>query len=222
MYKPILVVIVILLTAVGGVLAVMELTRVPTKYRPQGMPTPSVQHTEQTKPNGVCTPENVPLPNYGDPGKRLKNCFVQYPGEPSRQDKSYYIVEDICGQFTRDFMANTLGGTIVKTEPPTVAGQHTCTYYLTDKEYVMVNLEYLAIANQQKGNEAMGRRVEKDAKIPMDNLVVYQEDGAINVIYLVLGPQKFLSLRPSSKKTIPNNTFLAWAANIGDAIKGYK
>jgi hypothetical protein len=171
---------------------------------------------------GSCKEENISIPNYGDPGKRLKNCFVQYPGEPSRQDKSYYIVEDTCGQFTKEFMENALGAQIVKVEPPKVDGIFNCTYYLTDKEYVMANLEYLSVENQKKGNEEMDRKVEKSSAIPMENMVVYQEDGAINVLYLILGPQKFISFRPSSKKAIANDKFIQFIANIGHEIQSYK
>jgi hypothetical protein len=169
-----------------------------------------------------CKAEKVNLPNYGDPGKRLKNCFVEFPGEPSRQDKSYYIVEDICGQFSQPFMENMLGVKLAKIEPPKVATLNNCTYYFDEKEYVMLNLEYLAIENQKKGNEFAGYTVAKDVKIPMENLVATQEDGAINVIYLVLDPEKFISLRPSSKKSITNEKFLKLAANIAAEIKGYK
>lgn len=173
-------------------------------------------------PAGSCKEENVSLPNYGDPGKRLKNCFVQYPGEPSRQDKSYYIVEDLCGQFTKEFMEQASGVPIVKVEQPKVDGIFNCTYYLTDKEYVMANLEYLSVENQRKGNVAMDRKVEKDLGIPMDNMVVYQEDGAINVMYLVLGPEKFISFRPSSKSAIANDAFIRFVSNIGREIQMYK
>lgn len=169
-----------------------------------------------------CPEENVNLPNYGDPGRRLKNCFVQFPGEPTRQDKSYYIVEDICGQFTQEFMENMYGAKLDKIEQPQVATINNCTYYFDEKEYVMLNLEYLSAENQKKGNEVMDRKVEKDPQIPMENMVTYQEDGAINVIYLVLSPNKFLSLRPSSKNAMAKDKFLELAANIAEAIKGYK
>jgi hypothetical protein len=170
----------------------------------------------------TCKTENVSLPNYGDPGRRLANCFVEYPGEPSRQDKSYYIVEDICGQFTKEFMENMYGAKLDKIEQPQVATINNCTYYFDDKEYVMLNLEYLSAENQKKGNEAMDRKVETDPQIPMENMVTYQEDGAINVIYLILSPNKFISLRPSSKSAIAKDNFLQLAANIASAIKGYK
>jgi hypothetical protein len=169
-----------------------------------------------------CQEEKVNLPNYGDPGQRLTNCFVKYPGEPTREDKSYYIVEDICGQFTKEFMENMLGQALAKIEPPKTAFVNNCTYYFDDKENLMLNLEYLKIENQKIGNEAAGFKVEKDARIPMENLVATQEDGAINVIYLVLNPQKFLSMRPSSKKAIENDKFISLAANIAQAIKSYK
>ncbi len=218
MKTPFLIVAGVILIGVGAVLV----TRKAPSPPPPTHETVSTSPTTATATTGTCKEENVSLPNYSDPGKRLRNCFVQYPGEPSRQDKSYYIVEDTCGQFTQAFMEGTLGGKITHVAPPQIAGINDCSYYLTDKEYVMLNLDYLSVANQKTGNEAMGRKVEKASGIPMDNMVVYQEDGAINVIYLILGPEKFLSLRPRSKATIPNDRFLTWAANIGSAIKSYK
>ena len=172
--------------------------------------------------SGSCQTEKVNIPNYGDPGKRLKNCFVEYPGEPSRQDKSYYIIEDICGQFTQAFMENMLGKKLAKIEPSKISGIYNCFYYLNEKEHILLNLEYLKIENQNKGNESMGRKVEKDAKIPMENSVVYDDKGIVNVVYLVLSPDKFISLRPSSVATTKAVDMVSFAANIAKEIKGYK
>jgi hypothetical protein len=170
----------------------------------------------------TCQKENVSLPNYGDPGQRLENCFVQYPGEPSRQEKSYYIVEDICGQFTQKFVENLLGKNITKMEPSKISSVYACSYYLDDSEYIMLALDYLKVENQKIGQEAMGRKVEKNPKIPVDNLVVWQEDGSINDVYFILGPEKFLRLERSSKAAIDNDKILDFSAKIGEAIKGYK
>lgn len=169
----------------------------------------------------ICNVEKVNLPNYGDPGKRLKNCFVEYPGEPTRQDKSYYILEDICGQFTEEFMENMLGQKIEKIEPPKFAGLNNCSYYLSDKGYLLLNLEYLPIENQKKGNEMAGRRVEKNPQIPKENLVVIQDD-IISEIYFVLSAQKFLSINPNMKGIIKNEDFINLAIKFGEAIKDYK
>lgn len=170
----------------------------------------------------VCQDEKVNLPGYGDPGRRLKNCFVEYPGEPSRRDKSYHIVEDICGQFSKEFMENMHGGTLVRIKPPEIESLNSCSYYFDEKEYIILNLEYLSIENQKEGNEAMDRKMEKNPLIPMDHYVAIQEDGALNAIYLVLNPNKFLSIRPSSKKTIGDDAFISLAANIAREIKNYQ
>lgn len=169
-----------------------------------------------------CSPEKVALPNYGDPGKRLANCFVEYPGEPTRQDKSYYILEDICGQFTQEFMENMLGQKLAKVEPSAISGIYNCRYYLNDKDYLWLNMDYLSIDNQKKGHEMMNRKVEADPKIPMQNLVVWQGDGSINEIYLVLAPEKFLSINRSSTAVLDNEKTLDFAVKLAKEIKNYK
>ncbi|HRY82243.1 MAG TPA: hypothetical protein P5232_00845 [Candidatus Moranbacteria bacterium] len=173
--------------------------------------------------SGPCKEEKVEIPNYGDKGKRLKNCFVEYPGEPSRQDKSYYIVEDICGQFTKEFVENALGQKIIKTEPPKIASLYNCTYYLDEKEYLLFNLEYLKIENQKKFYEEFGDKIEKSPEIPMENLVLYKGPKAVNgTVYLVLGPEKFISITPSSMNVAEKVNLIGAAAKIGEAIKKYK
>lgn len=171
---------------------------------------------------GACQEEKVTLANYGDPGHRLTNCFVEYPGEPSRQDKSYYIVEDICGQFNQQFIENMLGRKIIRVAPPQVSMLSNCSYYLDDKEYIMLVLNYLKIENQKTGQEALGRKIVKDSKIPMDNYVAYQDDGSINSVYFVLNQEKFISFQRSSKAALDDAQVLDFSAKLGAAIKNYK
>ena len=180
---------------------------------------------EKTMPSGVagkCTPGSVDLEGYGDKGKRLANCFVQYPGEPSRQDKSYYIVEDICGQFTKEFMANILGKEIVKVQPPLVNGLYNCSYYYDDKNYVMLVMDYLSVADQKKGREFIGHKIMVDNRIPMENFYAVQENGIINTVYLVLGSEKFISIERASPQVLPGDEVLQFAARLAKEIKDYK
>lgn len=172
---------------------------------------------------GNCKSEAVAIEGYGDKGTRLTNCFVEYPGEPTRQDKSYYVVEDICGQFTKEFVGNALGKNIVRTKAPTISSLYNCSYYWDDTdEYVMLVLDYLKAINQKTGQEAMGRKVVEEASIPMRNYVVYQEDGVINSIYLILGDEKFISIQRSSGSKLTTEQLLNFAANIASEIKNYK
>ena len=186
----------------------------------------SESQTDQTNQisKGRCQSGPVTLEGYGDKGKKLANCFIEYPGEPSRQDKSYYIIEDICGQFTQDFIQNTLGKSVTSLESSKTSGLNVCTYYLDDskKEYVMLALDYLKMENQKIGQEAMGRRTEVSSKIPMKNMVVWQPDGFINNIYLVLGDEKFIRIERSSSSILTADELVGFAANIAKEISQYK
>jgi hypothetical protein len=180
------------------------------------------QQLNQPETLGSCTPQDVVIEGYGDKGQMLSNCFVQYPGEPSRQDDSYYVVEDICGQFTPEFISAALGMDIVQTKPPEIDTLYNCSYYINDNEYLILNLEYLPIENQKKGHELMDRTTSQDSKIPMNNLVVYQADGQVNSIYLVLSDNKFISINRSSGSNLSSEKLVSFAANIGKEIKNYK
>lgn len=169
-----------------------------------------------------CQSEDISIEGYGDKGKKLSNCFVEYPGEPSREDKSYYIVEDICGQFTPEFITNTLGKKIIQAGGPQSTGLYNCSYFIDDKEYIMLVLEYLSIENQKKGHESMNRITVQEPRIPMRNLVVYQEDSLINSIYLVLNDNKFISIKRSSGSNLSTNDLINFATNIAQEIKNYK
>jgi hypothetical protein len=56
----------------------------------------------------------------------------------------------------------------------------------------------------------------------MDNYVAYQENGVINSIYLILGEEKFISIKISSDSVFSTNELITFAINIGQAIKNYK
>jgi len=151
--------------------------------------------------------------------------FVRYPGEPTRESKDYYIVEDICGQFTGKFMEGVTGKTIIKTENPYPdTGIYTChyTYEGSDSPDLMLVLDYLSADNQKKGQEFLGRTVSEDGSIPMRNMVVYQEDGNINAIYFVLSDNKLLTLNRGAGTKVTNEEMLAIAAKIGQKIGNYK
>jgi hypothetical protein len=190
-------------------------------------PVPSAVGAQNKSAFKKCKEEKVKLPNYGDPGKRLSSCFVQYPGEPTRQDKSYYIVEDICGQFTKEFVENMLGLSLLRIEKPKIDSLYNCSYYFSDQpagigSYVMLNLEYMNVENQKKGHQMAGRTIKTDPRIQMNHFIVWQKDGLINEIYLVLGPEKFLSINRSSGKVLDNEKDIQFAANLAKEIKNYK
>ena len=88
--------------------------------------------------------------------------------------------------------------------------------------YVMLNLEYLNVENQKKGHQMAGRTIKTDPRIQMKHFIVWQKDGLINEINLVLGPEKFISINRSSGKVLDNEKDIEFAANLAKEIKSYK
>lgn len=154
--------------------------------------------------------------------------FVRFPGEPSRGDSAYYLVEDVCGQFTEKFVAGITGKTVVKTKLAEYDPQYTCTYYTSFDEakgygpFFSIALTYLSAENQKKGHEVLGRTVKTDSKINIDHFISFQENGLINGIYLILGPNKFISLNRSSSGVMSEAEMMNFAIKIADKIKNFK
>jgi hypothetical protein len=183
-----------------------------TTTQTDATPTPSAM--SQTNPDGTTTDSDG---------------FVRFPGEPTRPDQEhYYLVGDICGQFTQAFMEGLSGKKFKKIEPSAVSTVNGCAYYTATTAddgkdaYIMLVLDYLSVANQKAGQQALGRTVTANAGIPMDNFVATQEDGVINAIYFVLGTDKFLRLDRSSTSALSDTDMLALAVKLGTKMKDFK
>ncbi len=154
--------------------------------------------------------------------------FVRFPGEPTREDKSYYIIEDICGQFTQKFMEGITGLSFVKIEPFSGDSTYGCQYYTSTKEeggvdsFFSISLDYLEVADQKKGHEMLGRKIITEPKINMEPFIIVQQASLINEIYLVLAPNKFLSINRSSGKVLSEAQDLELAIKLAEKIKNFK
>jgi hypothetical protein len=154
--------------------------------------------------------------------------FVRFPGEPTRESTDYYIIEDICGQFTGKFMEGVTGKTIIKTDDPyqDLGNIYACHYYFdgntSEVASLYLVLDYLNVADQKKGLEFLDRKLETSTDIPMEHFIAIQEDGNINGIYFVLGPDKFIRLDRSSTTSATNEEMRAYATKIAQKIKNYK
>jgi len=165
------------------------------------------------------TTSNTTTETLADGKTRLSNGFVQYPGEPTREDTSYYIVEDICGQFTTEFVGNMLGKEIVRTEGPQTSSMYSCTYYFNNggkEEFVMLVLDYSSIGNPTTNDNG----VHSLDSIPMANYVAMDDNENISTIYLVLSENKYMTI--FREGDISNEELLTFARNLAEEIKDYK
>ncbi|MDD2758503.1 MAG: hypothetical protein PHD72_04000 [Patescibacteria group bacterium] len=154
------------------------------------------------------------------------------PGKESAQSKGGAIT-NMCEQFTAAMVSEVLGKTIVKTESQ--GNPLYCMYYTEYTEdfyklgngkvapggpWVSLDFENRSVESQKKGNEALGRKIETNSKIPMEHFMTVQEDdGLVNQIYLVLDEAHYVSVGRSSNKVLDTEGMINFAVGIAKSLK---
>jgi hypothetical protein len=127
---------------------------------------------------------------------------------------------DLCTILTKEIVSNLLGKTVLKTNAITTNTLHSCQYYLSDSQAVIVNYDTLNVAKQKQGHEVLDRKVATNPKILMDHFLAIQENGLINEIYLVLGENEYVSINRTSGKTISEDEIVGFAAKLSEIVSG--
>ena len=70
--------------------------------------------------------------------------------------------------------------------------------------------------------EALKRKVVEEKSIPMRNMVIYQDNGLINTIYLILNENKFISIERSNTAGLTTDDLIDFAVKLAKEIKNYK
>lgn len=135
------------------------------------------------------------------------------------------IGDDVCVEFSAELVGNAMGKAVVKTEGPSMASFHNCRYYFSYDEKtkrgdnILLNLENLSVDRQKRGHETMDRVITTNDRIKMEHFIAVQEDGQINSLYLVLGPNRFISINRSSLKAGTNEDIINLAKLLAEEIK---
>ncbi len=127
--------------------------------------------------------------------------------------------EDVCASFPKEWVAKTIGKTIVNTKTFTMNGTYNCQYYIDDTNAAYIKAEDLSIENQKKGQQELGRTVKTDSRIKMEHFIAMQENGLINIIYLVLTPHSFVGIDRTSVKVFDNEGEINFAAKVAEQIQ---
>jgi hypothetical protein len=190
--------------------------------------TTTANHSEAT-PTDASATTNATLATNVDGTVTDRDGFVRFPGEPTRPDQEHYYVDaDICGQFTKAFMEGLTGIAFKKIVPMTSSTVYACDYYTPTTAadvrdpYLLLVLNYMNSARVKANQATLGRTVTTNAGIPMDNFVATQDNGVINAIYFVLGPERFLRLDRTSTSVISDADMLALAVKLGTKMKDFK
>jgi len=196
----------------------------PTTTQTEATPTPSAMTQTEATPTPSAMSQTNPDGTVTD-----ADGFVRFPGEPTRPDQAhYYVVEDICGQFTQAFMEGLSGKTFKKLVPITSSTTYACDYYTATTAadgkdaYLLVVLNYLNVDHQKAAQVTLGRTITTNSGIPMDHWVATQDNGVINAIYFVLGTDKFMRLDRSSTSVLSDTELVALAVKLGTKMKDFK
>jgi hypothetical protein len=144
--------------------------------------------------------------------------------EASNPTTKYVLLEDICKQFSQQYMQNILGKTVYSIKPASEPTLYNCTYYLNAQknDYIMLILDYLNVADQKAGLETLGYTLKTDSRIPMGHFISYNDQGKINDTYFVLGDNKFLRLTRASTQTLTETETLDLSVKLGEKMKNFQ
>lgn len=148
-----------------------------------------------------------------------KNEGTTPVGESTVNEKVTTISDDVCATFSKEFVSNALGKTILKTEALNSAPTHVCQYYTDESNFVTLRLNRLSAENQKKGQTALGRTVSTNNKINMDHFVVLQDNGLINGVYLVINPNLFIVVDRTSTKAASETEMIDFSAKVAELIE---
>jgi PBP1b-binding outer membrane lipoprotein LpoB len=128
---------------------------------------------------------------------------------------------DLCAEFPAAVISEMLGKPIERAEHKSSGPSDVCQYYLAGGNGAFLSLRHsnLSVENQKKGALALKRMLQTDARIGMEHLVVVQEDGNINSIYLVLNANHFVALDRTSLKVASNEELIEVAAKVAAYLK---
>jgi len=142
---------------------------------------------------------------------------------------------NLCEEFDADFTYSVLNKPIAYMNASPLNDLTYCQYYTEYKDdyyklpggkvmpggpWISMNAENLSVENQKKANEFLGHKIETNDKIKMENFMVILEDGTINSIYLVINPNRFVSLDLGTKTVITNDEMVNWAVKVAEKIQG--
>lgn len=150
--------------------------------------------------------------------------FVRMPGEASRRDTVYVVTGDVCEQFTPAYMQGLSGKKILRASAG-VAGTSVCQYFISAENknlMFQVAVDWRNVEDQKTAFRYLGWKITAEPSIPMNNFVVYQENGRINKVYLVFGPGKFVTLDRSAADALSESETMDLAVRLGGKLKDFK
>ena len=157
------------------------------------------------------------------------------PSGAGLADKNGDITDDICAEFTPDFVYSVTGKPVVRVEPSPIVGVRSCRYYFDYKpDFFKIGegkvlpggpcadivLDNLNVEDQKTGVKAMGAGIETDPRIKMEHYIVRRsQDKTVWSVDLVINPNRFV-WADSLNGGLTDDEVIDLAAKMAEKIQG--
>ena len=138
---------------------------------------------------------------------------------PNVLKKEISVGTDLCGEFPKAWVAGVIGKPIVNIDPFNIPGTASCNYFINDKDFVSIHVDDLSVATQKKGQQEFDRTVKTEPRIGMEDFISYETSGQINSVFLVLNPNKFVSIDRSGIDAGDNELNIKLAVAVAQRIQ---
>jgi hypothetical protein len=136
-------------------------------------------------------------------------------------NKQITVGNDICTEFPKEWVALSTGKTIIRAVASGTKGIATypCDYYINETNFISIDVNDYNVETQKKGRIQMGDTLKTDPRIAMEHFIVFEKDGQINSIFLILGPNRFVTVDKFYGKVFDNEGVIAFAARVAERIQ---
>lgn len=128
----------------------------------------------------------------------------------------------VCDEMTKEEVSNVINKTVIKTEDYSNSGSTGCEYFVSDLNFVIIDVGYSDMENQRTGLLAIDRTIKSDSRIKLDNMLVYSEKGLIDIYMNVAEGKKFVRVGRSSVNTVDEETLINLAISTEAKIRSFK
>lgn len=131
----------------------------------------------------------------------------------------YSFGVDVCSEVSSEWISDMTGLTIYESKDFSNSASTGCQYIVNkdDNTFISINVSYLNVDNQKKGQQLLERTITTDNRIGMEHFIAMQEDGNINGIYLVMAESKFVRV-DRTPDTVDNEGLIRLASGLVDII----
>lgn len=154
----------------------------------------------------------------GETGSSITNTVAD---DDFQRTGQYSFGLAVCEEMSVDEVEKAIGKTILQTEDYSNNTSTGCEYFVTDTDFVIIDVGYSDMEVQKTGLEFLDRTIKTDNRIGLENMLAYSENGLIDVYMNVAPGQKYVRIGRSSISAVDEETLLKLAIATEVKIRSY-